>query len=161
MLYGLFENHLRLRNSDSLAGHEAAVDHEQKNGRVELKGRTLEPDTEGEVVMNPTLREPVGHDGVHAKRSGDRCSLEKLALAGSIFGQDGDGHIETGEASETAKNEEGKTNGIGKRAETKSEGYHGRGDTKRDLYSTRLEISYHGLAYLNVPNRQGSLAPDP
>lgn len=136
-----FESHLRLGNSNGLASHETAVDHEQKNGGVKLKGRTLEPDTEGKVIMNPTLREPVGHDGVHTERSGDRRSLKKLALAGRIFGEDGDGHIETGEASETAKHKEGKTNGIGKRAETESEGHHGGGNTKRDLNGTRLEMS--------------------
>lgn len=106
------------------------MNHEQEDGRVKLESRALEPDTEGEVVVDPALREPVGHDGIHTERSGDGCSLKVLALASLILGQDGDSDVETSKASEAAQNEEGKTSGIGEGAEAKSEGDHSGSNTK-------------------------------
>ena len=54
--YGFLMRPLRLREANGLAGHEAAVNHEQKNRRVELESGALEPDTKGKVVVNPALR---------------------------------------------------------------------------------------------------------
>lgn len=106
------------------------MDHEQEDGRVKLESRALEPDTEGEVVVDPALREPVGHDGIHTERSGDGCSLKVLALASLILGQDGDSDVEASKASEAAQNEEGETSGIGEGAEAKSKGDHSGSNTK-------------------------------
>ena len=91
--------------------------------------------------MNPALRQPVGHDSIHAERSGNRSSLEVLALASLILGQDGDSDVEASETCETAKNEEGKTESVGDGSETKGEGDHSGGDTERDLvFRLGLEI---------------------
>lgn len=133
ILHGFLMKPLRLGDADGLAGHEAAVNHEQKNGRVKLESGALEPDTEGKVVVNPALRQPVGHDSIHTERSRNRSSLEVLALAGLILGQDGDSDVEASETGETAKNEEGKTESVGDGSETKGEGDHSGGDTERDL----------------------------
>lgn len=132
---------LRLGYADGLAGHEAAVDHEQNHGRMELESRTLEPDTKGKIVMNPTLREPIGHDGVHAERSGNGSSFEILALASGVLWKNRNGNIEAGEAGEATQNEEGKTNSVGQRTKTKGEGDHSGSDTEGDLNS--ITISGH------------------
>ena len=131
--YGFLMRPLRLRDANGLAGHEAAVNHEQKNRRVKLESGALEPDTEGKVVVNPALRQPVGHDSIHTERSRNRSSLEVLALASLVLGQDGNSDVEASETGETAKNEKGKTESVGDGSETKGESDHSGGDTERDL----------------------------
>lgn len=133
MLNGLFDHPLGLGYADRLAGHEAAMDHEQDDGGMELKSRALEPGAKRQVVMDPTLREPVRHDGIHAKRGRDRGSLKVLALARGVLGQDSHGHVEAREASETAQNEKGEADRVGNGAEAKSKGHHSWGDTEGDL----------------------------
>lgn len=91
--------------------------------------------------MNPALREPIGHDSVHAERSGNGSSFEILALARGVLRKNRNGDIEACEASEATQNEEGKTNSVGKRTETKSEGDHSGSDAEGDLNS--IPISDH------------------
>lgn len=51
---------------ESLADHEATVGHKDQGGRVELEYRAFSNDTEGDLIVNPTLADPVGNDGDNA-----------------------------------------------------------------------------------------------
>jgi hypothetical protein len=122
---------------DRLAGHQAAVDHEDEHHGVELERRALEPSSQGQVGEDPAIVEPVSHDGIDAERGGDRCALEVLALACGILGEHSDRYVESSKSGQTAEHEEGEADGVEGRAKTDREGGHGRGDAKRDLRSHR------------------------
>lgn len=157
MLNGNIGCGLRLGYADGLAGHEAAVNHEQNYGRMELENRSLEPNAKGKIVMNPALREPIGHDSVHAERSGNGSPFEILALARGVLWKNRNGNIEAGEASEATQNKEGKANSVGERTEAKSEGDHGGSDAEGDL--NRITISDHNkwqCVHYDIPNQQES-----
>lgn len=122
------------------------MDHEQNDGRMELKSRALEPGAERQVVMDPALREPVPHDGIHAKRGRDGGSLKILALARGVLGQDSDGHVEARKTGETAQNEKGEADRVGNSTEAKSKGHHSWGDTEGDLtksVASELDVTSH------------------
>lgn len=53
----------RLRDVESLTDHEASMGHKDQSGRVELEYRTFSNDTEGNLIVDPTLADPVGNDG--------------------------------------------------------------------------------------------------
>lgn len=133
MLNGLFDHPLGLGYADRLAGHEAAVNHEQNDGGMELESRALEPGAKGQTVVDPALREPVRHDGIHAERGRNWGALKVLALARGVLGQDRHGHVEAREAGEATQNEKGETDRVGNGAEANGKGHHGWGDAKRDL----------------------------
>lgn len=114
------------------------MNHKEKYSRVDLKRSAWEPHTKGKVVKDPSLREPVCHDRVHAKRSRDRSALEVLALARGVLGQHSDRHVEAGKADKARQNEERERDGVGNGAESNREGDHGGGNTERNLHHFAL-----------------------
>lgn len=110
--------------------------HKQEHGRVELEGRALEPDAKGDLVEDPAVVQPVGHDAVEDERGGDRGAFKVFALAGGVLGQDGDGDVEAGESGEAAEDEKCEADGISDGSEANGEGDHGGGDTEGDLHQT-------------------------
>lgn len=109
------------------------MDHEDEHGRVELEDGALGQSAEGNVLQDPALADPVRHDGVDAKRSGDWCALKVLALASGVLGQCRHGDVEAGETRQAAKNEKGQADSVGDGTHADAEGHHGRGNAERNL----------------------------
>lgn len=61
--YFLSNTKSRLRDVESLADHEASMGHKDQSGRVELEYRAFSKDAEGNLIVDPTLADPVGNDG--------------------------------------------------------------------------------------------------
>lgn len=68
----------RLGDVQSLADHETSVQDEHASDRVEFKHSTLSHRSERDIVQDPALLDPVGHDGRHSQRRRNRSSLEVL-----------------------------------------------------------------------------------
>lgn len=122
-----------LRYADGLARHQTAVQDEQSGGRVKLERRATEPDTPGQVVEDPALTNPVGHEGIEGEGGGDRGALKVSALTRGVLGQSRDGDVETGETSETAEDEEAEEDVVDGRTHAQGEGDGGGGEAERDL----------------------------
>lgn len=58
--------YLRFRYVQRFAGHQAAVNEEHQHNGVELQSRAGEPETAGDLVEHPALRNPVGHQRIDA-----------------------------------------------------------------------------------------------
>lgn len=56
----------RLRDVESLADHEASMGDEDQSGGVELEYRAFSNDAEGNLIVDPTLADPVGNDADNA-----------------------------------------------------------------------------------------------
>jgi hypothetical protein len=132
--YSLSDTKSRLRDVESLADHETSMGHKDQSGGVELKYRAFSNDAEGNLIVDPTLADPVGNDGDDTQRG--RCweTLKVLGLAIGIFGYAVGGDVETSKTEET-------TEGEGSEKEVVKRGSHancnrcdGGGDTEGDLY---------------------------
>lgn len=110
---------LGLWNANRLAGHHAAVNHEQKHGGVKLKRSTLKQGAKRDVVQDPALLQPVTHEGIQAQRRRNRGALEIFALATGVLGQNRDGNVEAGQSGQAAQDEKGETDGIDSSSKTK------------------------------------------
>lgn len=51
---------------ESLADHEASMGDEDQSGGVELEYRAFSNDAEGNLIVDPTLADPVGNDADNA-----------------------------------------------------------------------------------------------
>ena len=71
---------------------------------------------------------PVGHERSDAHCRRDGRALKVFGLAGGVFWQGGDSHIEAGKAGEAAEDEEGEEELVQRRAESDGKG----GDGGRD-----------------------------
>lgn len=118
---------------NSLARHQASVEHKDENNRVELEHGALEHGTPGKRVMDPALRHPVSHDGVQTERRGDGRALEIGGLAVGVLWDGGRGHVEAGEAGEAAEDEEAEAEMVERSADADGEGNDGGGDAEGDL----------------------------
>lgn len=83
--------------------------------------------------LDPSTANTVGHDADEEERRGDGHALKVLGLARLVLGDQGDGGVEAGEASDTGADEDGEEGGVGGGAEAYAEGAHGGGDTEGDL----------------------------
>ena len=119
---------------NSLANHQASMQHKHRDHGMELKRRAFEPQAERHLRERPALVHPVCHNLHHDKRHGDRRALEVLRFAGCVLGHHGDGHVEAREAGEAAEHEEREQDVIDGRAETEAECGGCGGDTKGYLY---------------------------
>lgn len=84
------------RYVDGLTRHQTAVQDEQGGDGVELECGAAEPDAPGQVVEDPALADPVGHEGVEGEGGGDRGALKVSALPRGVLGQGRDGDVEAG-----------------------------------------------------------------
>lgn len=75
-----------LRYANGAADHQAPVGDENQQRGVELEGRPPGNDAERQVLQQPPVVQPVGHDGVDAEGRGDGRALEVLALARGVLG---------------------------------------------------------------------------
>lgn len=106
---------------DSLADHQASVQHKHEHDRVEFQNGSLQPQAQGNLCQRPSLVHPECH-GLHKNQGhGNRCALKVLRLASCVFGNHGDGDIEARKTSETAENEEGEQEVVDGCAETETE----------------------------------------
>lgn len=115
----------RLRNVNSLANHQTSMQNEQSHNRMELERGPLEHCTERQIVVDPTLGDPIGHQGVQTQSGGDRRALKVRRLARRIFGNRGNGHVESCQTGQTAKDEKGQEDVVDWRAQAEAEGYGG------------------------------------
>jgi hypothetical protein len=118
-----------------LANHHASMEDEDQGNRVELKRSATEGSSQGNVVQNPSLVNPVCHDRIHAQRGGNGRSLEVFRLASRIFGQRGDGDVEAGQARKTAEDEERKQEVIGRGTDANRESTDSGRNAEGDLAS--------------------------
>lgn len=139
---------LRLRDVDGLARHQAAVEHKQQRNRVQFVGGAGKPGAQRQVVEDPILADPVGHERVEAQARGDGRALKVGRLAGLVLGNDGGRHVEAGETGEAAEDEEGEQNVVDGGADTDREGNGGGGDTKGDEVGEGIELLAHHAALL-------------
>lgn len=122
---------------DGLARHEAAVQHEDDDDGVEGERGVGEPDAARDGVVDPALRDPVGHDGVEAEAGGDRGALEVVRLAGSVLGDRRRRYVEACQPRQAAQHEEGKAHVVQRRAHADRKGHNGRGEAEGDLWEAR------------------------
>lgn len=118
---------------DGLAGHEAAVQHEDDDDGVEGEGGVGEPEASRDGVVDPALGDPVGHDGVKPQAGGDRGALEVVRFARGVLGDRRRRHVEARQPCEAAQHEEGQAHVVQRRAHADREGHHGRGEAEGDL----------------------------
>jgi hypothetical protein len=116
-----------------LARHQAPTEHEQANDGMEFEYAALGPSAQRQVIQDPALADPVGHEGGDGERGGDGGAFEVLALAGGVLGHVGNGDIEAREAREAAQHEEGEEDVVDGRAQTEREGGRGGGYAEGDL----------------------------
>lgn len=101
------DKHLRLGDMDRLAAHQTPMNDKQQRDGVEFEWGTSEPGAEGKALVDPAVRNPIGHEAVESERRRDRGALKVLRLSGSVLGDVRGRHVEAGQARETTKDEEG------------------------------------------------------
>lgn len=136
---------LRLRYVQRLAGHQAAVNEEHEHNGVELQSRAREPETAGNLVEYPALRDPVGHQGVDAQRSRNGGALEVARLAGGVVGDVSRRDVEARETSQAAKHEDSQEHVVDSGAQTETEGHTGGSKAEGNLH-----CHITSLAHVNI-----------
>ena len=138
---GLWWRPLGLRDVQRLARHQAAMDQEYSDNRVELEGSAGEPQATRDLVEDPTLRDAVGHASVNAERGGNGGALEIAGLARGVVRDVSSRDIEARQTHEAAEHKEGQEDVVQHGAQAEAEGNAGWRQTKRDLAGT---VSVHG-----------------
>jgi hypothetical protein len=123
----------RLWDMDALAGHHASPKYKQSNHGVEFQPRTLGQDSKRNVLVDPSIVDPVGHQGSNAQGRRDGGAFKVFGLAGGVLGKGSNGDVETCKASQAAKDEEGEEEVINRRAKADGEGCCGWGNAERNL----------------------------
>ena len=118
-----------------------------EHSSVELERRALGHDAERDVLEDPAVVQPVGHEAVERERGRDGRALEVLALARGVLGQRRDGHVEAREAREPAEDEEGQPDRVGKGAEAEREGDHGGCHAEGDLVHHDVSLDSLGTRW--------------
>ena len=113
---------------------------EQSHNRVELEPGSLKHGTKRQVFVNPTLGDPIGHQRVQTQSGGDGRALKVGRLARRVLGDRGNGHVESCQTGQTAKDEKGQEDVVDWRAQTEAEGYGGWCYTERDLKPNKKRI---------------------
>lgn len=113
---------LDLRDVKSLGEHAACVDAEQANHRVELKDSSSSICSQWQHLLNPALRNPVGHERTNGETSGNGETFEVLRLAGRVLGHISRGDVEACQSSQTREHEASQQQLIETRADTETEG---------------------------------------
>lgn len=114
------------------------MDDEEKNDGVHLERRTLTPGTKWDLLQDPTLVYPIGHDTVDYQGGRDGSTFKVLALPGVVLWQDGDSDVEARKAKQTTEDKKCKAASVEKTAKTDRESHHGRSNTESDLCITQL-----------------------
>lgn len=125
---------LRLRHVQGLAAHQTAVDDEHGDDGMDLERGAGEPQAERDVVEDPALADPVGHEGVDAEGGGDGGALEVAGLAAGVLGDVGGRHVEARQPRQPAQHEDGQQRVVQRRAQAQAEGYAGGGQAEGDLF---------------------------
>lgn len=130
---------------------------------MELPRQSLTPNTSRKTqsTIEPTLTNPVGHDGDDAEGGRDGETLEVVDLAGRVGWDEGAGCVEAGETGEAGGDEEGEDEGVEGGSETEGEGDEGRGDSEGDLTRTgqtrgEQEDQHEPSSYLLVPHQKSN-----
>lgn len=108
--------------------------HEDESSGVELEYRAFGHDTEGNLVVNPALADPVGDQGDDAQRGGSGKAFKVFGLAVGILGYAVGGNVEAGKTEKTAKGEGGEKEVVKGSSHANCNRCDGRGDTEGDLH---------------------------
>lgn len=107
-------------------------DKEEDDG-VDLERGAFSPNAKGDVVKDPIVGYPPGHNGIDAKRRGNRGAFKVVTLARCILRKVRSGDVKARKADKAAEHEEGEAKGVKLSAEAKSSSYRGRGNAEGDL----------------------------
>lgn len=97
---------------------------------MKLPHRPRAPNSQWDILQNPSLTNPIRHERCNGQGSWDRSAFEILGFSGSIFGHVGDCDIEAREASQSAEDEESEEEVVDWGAETDCEGCCGGGEAE-------------------------------
>lgn len=114
---------------------------EQEHDGVELEQCTSEDGAKGDAIQDPTLLQPVSHEGIQTQRRRNGSALEELALARGVLGQNSDSNVETSKSGQSTQNKKGETKFISRSSKANGEGDHSGSDTERDLQEMRALVS--------------------
>lgn len=123
-----------LRDVYRFADHQTAVQGKQQDNRVEFQGSALGKETQGNVLVSPVLRHPVGHERGDGQSSRDRGALKVPRLAALILRENRNGDIESSQSSQTTENEKGQEQVIEGCPNTKGKGGGSGSETKGNLH---------------------------
>jgi hypothetical protein len=146
---------------ESLADHQASMQHEHGHDRVELEHGAFQPQAHWHLSQRPALGHPESHDRHEDQRHGDRYAFEVLRLPGRILGHHGDGYVEARETGQAAEDEEGKQEVIEGRAQTEAEGGGSGSDAEGDLHGVLAFLMPGVSKREHKPSRRESPTPVP
>ena len=106
---------------------------------MKLKQRALHQRAKRDILQDPAIEQPVGHDSIQEERRGDRRAFKVFALAGSVLGQHGNGNVEASQSRQAAQDEKSEADGVEGGTHAHCKGDHGGGDAKRNLQKNEKE----------------------
>lgn len=136
---------LDFRYAQGLADHRGGPGSDDDANHVELTATArLAPDDEfpkgnTALALDEAFLGPIRQDTDEEEGRGDGEALEVLGFAGAVFGDEGNGSVESGETGEATADEAGEADGVEVGAEADDEGEEGGRDAEGDLGSARDE----------------------
>lgn len=65
---------------------------------MKLEQRALHQRAKRNILQDPAIEKPVGHESIQEERRGDRRTLKVFALASGVLGEHGNGNVETSQS---------------------------------------------------------------